>query len=110
MQEKIINQDKAAQALKLWQNEDRTVEVRIHFSQGITQTHPGYVTVEPDGRVVVAHVVDRDHYLTTVIELSTFKVFKMIESENAIIFTQPQEPPSAIESVMLVSRDRANEG
>jgi hypothetical protein len=58
MQEKIINRDEAARTIKLWQDEGRDVEVRLRFSQGITQTHPGYVTMEPDGRVVVAHVVD----------------------------------------------------
>jgi hypothetical protein len=109
VQEKIIDRDKAVQTIKLWQNESRAVEVRLRFSHGITQTHPGYVTVELDGRVVVAHVVDRNHYLTTVIELSTFNVFKLIETENAITFSEPLEDSGNFESVMIACREQVDE-
>jgi hypothetical protein len=104
MQEKTIDRDKAVQMIKLWQHENRAVEVRLRFTQGITQTHPGYVTLEPDGRVVVAHVIDRDHYFTTVIELSTFNAITLIESESAIVFAEPREDSDAFESVMIACR------
>jgi hypothetical protein len=107
MQEKIIDRDKAVQTIKLWQDAARAVEVRLRFTQGITQTHPGYVTLEPDGRIVVAHVIDRNHYFTTVIELSTFNEIKLIESESAIIFAEPWEGSGTFESVMIACRQQA---
>jgi hypothetical protein len=110
MQEKIIKRDEAMQTIKLWQDEGRDVEVRLRFSQGITQTHPGYVRVEPDGRVVVAHVVDRDRYYTTVIDPSTFTAIKLIESESAIIFAEPQEYWRTFESVIIACRKEVAEG
>jgi hypothetical protein len=110
MQEKIIDRDKAVQTIKRWQDETRAVEVRLRFTEGITQTHPGYVTFEPDGRVVVAHVIDRDHYFTTVIELSTFSEIKLIESESAIIFAGPSEDSGTFESVMIACRQQAAAG
>jgi hypothetical protein len=67
------------------------------------------VTVESDGRVVVAHVVDRNHYYTTVIELSTFSAIKLIESESAIIFAEPREDSRTFESVIIACRKRAAE-
>jgi hypothetical protein len=110
MQEKIINRDEAMQTIKLWQDEGRNVEVRLRFSQGITQTHPGYVRIEPDGRVVIVHVADRDSYYTTVIEPSTFKVIKLIESESAIIFAEPQEHRRTFESVIIACRKHEDDG
>jgi hypothetical protein len=89
MQEKTITRDEAIRTIKLWQRERRPVEVRVSFSGGVTQTHPGRVTVEPEDRVVVAHVANRDQYLTTVIEVSAFDVVYLIESENAITFAEP---------------------
>jgi hypothetical protein len=109
MQEKIINRDEAVETIKLWQDEGRDVEVRLRFSQGITQTHPGYVRVEPDGRVVVAHVVDRDRYYTTVIDPSTFNAIRLIESESAIIFAEPQEYGRTFESVIIACRKQPTE-
>jgi hypothetical protein len=109
MQEKIINQDQALQTIKLWQNEGRNVEVRLRFSQGITLTHPGDVRVEPDGQVVVAHVVDRDRYYTTVIDPSNFAAIKLIESESAIIFAEPQECWRTFESVILACRKHGDD-
>jgi hypothetical protein len=40
MQEKIINRDEAVQTIKLWQDEDRDVEVRLRFSQGSRKSIP----------------------------------------------------------------------
>jgi hypothetical protein len=110
MQEKIINLEAAVQTIKIWQDEGRGIEVRLRFSQGITQTHSGYVRVEPDGRVVIAHVADRDRYYTTVIEPSTFNAIKLIESESAIIFAEPQEYGRTFESVIIACRKQAAEG
>ncbi len=109
MQEKIISQNEAVQTIKLWQDEGRDVELRLRFSQGITQTHTGYVRVEPDGRVVVAHVEDRDRYYTTVIELSTFTAIKLIESESAIILAEPQEYRRTFESVIIACRKQGDQ-
>jgi hypothetical protein len=110
MQEKIINRDEAVQTLKLWQDEGRNVEVRLRFGQGVTQTHSGYVTVEPDGRVVVAHIVNRNHYYTTVMELSAFNAIKLIESESALIFAEPQGNGRTFESVMIACRKQGADG
>jgi hypothetical protein len=110
MQEKIINRDEAVQTIKLWQDEGREVEVRLRFGQGVTQTHSGYVTVELDGRVVIAHVVDRNHYYTTVMELSAFNAIRLSESESAIIFAGPQENGRTIESVIIACRKQVAEG
>jgi hypothetical protein len=104
MEAKIINRDEAVQTIKLWQDENRDVEVRLRFSQGIMQTHPGYVAVESDGRVIVAHVVNRNHYYTTVIEISAFDTIKLIESESAIIFAEPQDDSRTFESVIIACR------
>jgi hypothetical protein len=108
MQEKIINRDEAVQTIKLWQDEGRDVEVRLRFSQGITQTHSGYVSVEQDGRVIVADV-DRDRYYTTVIDPSSFTAIKLIESESAIIFAEPQEHWRTFESVIIACRQHGDE-
>jgi hypothetical protein len=108
MQEKIINLEEAVQTIKRWQEAGRDVEVRLRFSQGITQTHSGYVSVEQDGRVVVADV-DRDRYYTTVIDPSPFTAIKLIESESAIIFAEPQENWHTFESVILACRQHGDE-
>src|SRR5437868_6174003 len=106
MQEKTITQDEAIRTIKNWQREDRPVEVRVSFSEGVTQTHPGRVTVEPEERVVVAHVVNRDQYLTTVIEVSAFDVIMLIESENAITFSEPTNTWGLIRAVTIACRQQ----
>jgi hypothetical protein len=104
MREKIINRDEAMRTIKLWQDEGRDVEVRLRFSQGGTESHPGYVRVELDGRVFIAYVAYRDPYYTTVIDLSTFTAFKVLESKSAIIFAEPHEYRRTFESVIIACR------
>ncbi|MCI0488137.1 MAG: hypothetical protein L0229_16235 [Blastocatellia bacterium] len=104
MPETKINDAAAAQIIQSWQAEQRPVEVLIRFSQGMVQSHPGYITYEPEGRVVVADVVDKDHYLTTVLDLSAFETIKLSETESALIFEEPSATSRTFESVTIARR------
>jgi hypothetical protein len=104
MKETTISQDEAVQIMRLWQEERRPAEVRLRFSQGLIQTHPGYVMVEPEGKVVIAHVVSKNHFLTTVLDLFAFDSIKLIESGNAITFAEPVDSPDTFRSVTIACR------
>lgn len=104
MEERTIELDKAVETIRRWQEEGRSVEIRLRFRQGITLTHPGYVTIEPDGRAVVAHVVDRNHFFTTVIALSSFKELRLLESESAITAVGGEGDANVFEAVTIACR------
>jgi len=101
-----INYETMMKTFSIWQEENRAVEVVIRLCQGLTQTHSGYIAVEPDGRIVVAHVVDKDNYFTTVIDASEFDSISMIESENAITFTRESEKISGLKTITIACRQQ----
>jgi hypothetical protein len=47
------------------------------------------MTLEPEGQVVVAQVVDRDHYLTTRLDTNAFETIRLSETENVMTFEEP---------------------
>src|SRR5258708_35840580 len=106
MQDREINTDEAAQILSIWQAEGRPVEVVLRLCPGVMQTQPGNVRVEPDRRVVVANVVNKDHYLTTVIDMLAFDSIRLIDSENAITFAEPSTAVDGVGSVTIACRKR----
>ena len=106
MKDKVINQDEAAQTLMLWQQEGRVVEIRLRYRQGVTQTHSGCVTVEPDGRVVVADVESRDRYFTTVLLISAFGLIKLSDNENAITFTESRPSSGTFKAITIACRQQ----
>ncbi|HMG37093.1 MAG TPA: hypothetical protein VKM94_24395 [Blastocatellia bacterium] len=104
MLQATIERTEAAETFALWHAQRRLVEVRIHFKEGIVQTHPGYVTLEPDGRVVVARVLGANDFFTTVIDLSSYRVINLLESENAITLEHPSNGDGSIKSVTIACR------
>jgi hypothetical protein len=66
MKEFKIDHEEALKILKQWQEGNRKVEARLRYSEGLIQSYSGYVTVEPEGQVVIAQVADRDFFFTTV--------------------------------------------
>jgi hypothetical protein len=56
-----IDHEVALKILKQWQEGNRKVEARLRYSEGLIQSYSGYVTVEPEGQVVIAHVADSDN-------------------------------------------------
>ena len=88
MRDEMITESEALTYMRGWQSEGTPVEVVIRFSQGLTHTHAGRLTVEPEGQVVVAHVVGKDHYLTTVVDVSSFDSMRLLESMGAITFSK----------------------
>ncbi|HWN98960.1 MAG TPA: hypothetical protein VNS63_06770 [Blastocatellia bacterium] len=104
MNERQINQNEAAEILGYWQEEQRPVEVIARFSQGVTQSHPGRLTIEPEGQLVVADVIDKDHYLTTVLDLFAFESIKLSEMENAMTFEEPFAASNTFKTVTIACR------
>jgi hypothetical protein len=88
MRDEQISESEALKYMRGWQSEGTLVEVVIRFSQGLTQTHAGRLTVEPEGQVVIAHVVGKDHYLTTILDVSSFDSIRLLESMGAITFSE----------------------
>jgi hypothetical protein len=80
------------------------VEVLVRFSDGLMQSHPGRVTLEPEGQVVIAHVVDKDHYLTTVLDVFAFETIKLSKTENAMTFEEPFAASDTFKSVTIACR------
>ena len=60
MKEFKIDHEVALKILKQWQEGNRKFEARLRYSEGLIQSYSGYVTVESEGQVVIAHVADRD--------------------------------------------------
>jgi hypothetical protein len=106
MKEKLVDQDEATKTLARWQVERRLVEIRLRFIQGVTQTHSGYVTVEPDGRIVVASVEGRDQYFTTVFFASDFDAIRLIDSENAITFSLSRPTSPVFRAITVACRQQ----
>lgn len=104
MQEKEIGEEDAIEIIKLWHEEERPVEVLVRFSDGLMQSHPGRVTLEPEGQVVIAHVVDKDHYLTTVLDVFAFETIKLSKTENAMTFEEPFAASDTFKSVTIACR------
>ena len=104
MNERQIDETEAAEILRYWQEEQRPVEVIARFGQGVIQSHPGRITLEPEGQLVVADVIDKDHYLTTVLDLSAFESIKLSEMENALTFWEPIATPDTFRSVTIACR------
>jgi len=106
MKESEIEHEEALRILKQWQEKSRTVEVRLRYSQGLIQSHSGYLMVEPEGQVVIAQVTDSDHFFTTVVDVSAFGSVKVIESGNAISFAPLFEPPETFWAVTIACLQR----
>ena len=104
MQERVISANKAREIAELWKEEKRPVEVLVRFSQGLTQSHPGRLTIEPEGRIVVAHIVDRNHYLTTVLDVMDFETIKLSETASIMTFEEPFSSSGAFSSVTIACR------
>lgn len=104
MNERQINEKEAVEILKYWQEERRPVEVIARFGQGVTQSHAGRVTIEPEGQLVVADVIDKDHYFTTILDLFAFESIRVSEMENAVTFEEPFATPDTFRSVTVACR------
>jgi len=88
MRDEEITESEALRYLMAWQSDGTLVEVVMRFSQGLTQTHSGRLTVEPEGQVVIAHVAGKNDYLTTVLDVSSFDSIRLLESLGAITFSE----------------------
>ncbi|MCI0666234.1 MAG: hypothetical protein L0220_34715 [Acidobacteria bacterium] len=106
MKEHKIEHEEALLVLKQWQENTCAVEVRLRYSQGLIQSHSGYVRVEPEGRVVIAQVADSDLFYTTVIDVFAFDSVKMIESGYAITFAPLIETPETYWAVTIACLQR----
>lgn len=105
MRQRIIRANEAMEIIGSWQKEERPIEVLVRFSQGVRQAHPGRVTVEPEGSVVVADIVNQDHYLTTVVDIMAFETIKLSETGSAIIFEEPFATSGTFRSVTIACRE-----
>ena len=101
MRDEEISESEALKYMRGWQSDGSAVEVVIRFSEGLTQTHAGQLAVEPEGQVVVAHVVRKDRYLTNVIDISAFDSIRLLESTGAITFSMRDRVPSTFKSVTV---------
>ncbi|MEW6128346.1 MAG: hypothetical protein AB1757_15005 [Acidobacteriota bacterium] len=104
MQERVISTQDAEQIIRNWQEEQPAVEVLIRFSQGLTQTHAGQVRLEPEGQVVIAHILDKNHYLTTTLDIFGFERIRLSEMSNAITFEEPFASSGTFRSVTIARR------
>jgi hypothetical protein len=105
MRDEKISESEALKFMKGWQAEGRQVEVVVRFSEGLTQTHAGRLAVEPEGQVVIAQVVGKDQYLTTVVDVSSFDSIRLLESTGAITFSERRQPHGTFTSVTIAARD-----
>lgn len=105
MKERIINDEEAERIIRFWQQAPFPVEVLIRFTQGLTQSHPGQIRLEPEGQVVIAQTLDKNHYLTTMIDLFAFETIRMSEMDNAITFEEPYAPSETFRSVTIAQRN-----
>ncbi|HKF56600.1 MAG TPA: hypothetical protein VKJ45_14175 [Blastocatellia bacterium] len=87
MHDEEISESEALKYMRGWQSDGSPVEVVVRFAQGLIQTHAGRLAVEPEGQVVIAHVQGKDHYLTTVLDVSSFDSIRLLESTGAITFS-----------------------
>lgn len=101
MKENEIEHEEALRILKQWQENTRTVEVRLRYNLGVIQSHSGSVTVEPEGQVVIAQVTDSDFFFTTVVDVFAFDSAMLIESGNAITFAHQTGSTKAFQSVTI---------
>jgi len=101
MKEELISKNEAMKVMRGWQADERSVEVVVRFNEGLTQTHAGRLTVEPDGQVVVAQVINKDQYQTTLVDVSPFDSIRLLESMGAITFTDHDDPHRALKSVTI---------
>jgi hypothetical protein len=106
MQERQISEQDALKIIRQWCEEQRPVEVLIRYSEGLMQSHPGYIRLEPEGQVVVAHVVDKDHYLTTLLDVFAFERIRLSETEKAMTFEEPFAASETFKSVTIACRKR----
>jgi hypothetical protein len=100
MRDEKINEVEALKVMKGWQAEGREVEVIVRFSEGLTQTHAGRLTVEPEGQAVVAQIAS-NQYFTTTLDLSSFNSIRMLESMGAITFSEADQPQKTLKSVTV---------
>jgi hypothetical protein len=105
MLERSISEEEAERIIRSWHDEQLPVEVLIRFSQGLTQSHPGQLRLEPEGQVVIAHVVDNNHYLTTMLDLFAFETIRLSKMENAITFEEPFASAETFQSVTIARRN-----
>jgi hypothetical protein len=106
MKEFKIDHEEALKILKQWQEGNRKVEARLRYSEGLIQSYSGYVTVEPEGQVVIAHVADRDFFFTTVIDVFQFDSIKMIESGAAITIAAPIDSAKTFWAIAIACLQR----
>jgi len=106
MNERQIDQNEAVEILGYWQREARPVEVVIRFGQGLIQAHPGRVTVEPEGQLVVADIAGKDHYFSTIVDMFAFDKINLSESGNVITLEEPYSAIETFRSVTIACRER----
>jgi len=100
MLDEAISKGEALRIMRGWQADGREVEVLVRFSEGLTQTHSGRLTVEPEGQAVIAQVADTQ-YLTTTLDLGAFDSIRLLESMGAITFSEPEQPHRTFKSVTV---------
>lgn len=105
MKERTISKAEAERIIRSWHDEQFPVEVLMRFSQGLTQSHPGRIRLEPEGQAVIAHIVDKDHYLTTVVDIVAFETIRLSEMENALTFEEPFASVETFRSVTIARRN-----
>jgi hypothetical protein len=106
MREFRLDHEEALRILKQWQEGNRKVEARLRYSQGLIQSYSGYVTVEPEGQVVIAQVAGRDFFFTTVIDVFQFDSVKIIESGAAITIADPIDSPGTFWGITIACLQR----
>ena len=106
MRDEEISESEALKYMKGWQAEGWQVEVVVRFSEGLTQTHAGRLSVEPEGQVVIAQLAGKGQYLTTVLDVSSFDSIRLLESMGAITFSEREQPRSTFKSVTVAVRSQ----
>jgi hypothetical protein len=105
MSDRQIHQSEAADILSNWQEERRPVELIMRFAQGLTHSHPGRVTIEPEGQLVVADVIDKQHYLSTILDIFAFEKIKLSDTGSVITFEEPFASNGTFSSVTIACRE-----
>jgi hypothetical protein len=100
MRDEQISESEALNVMKRWQAEGHEVEVVLRFSEGLTQTHAGRLTVQPEGQAVIAQI-SSNQYFTTVLDLSAFDSIRLLESTGAITFLEREQPQNTFKSVTV---------
>ena len=72
----------------------------------MTLTHSGRLTVEPEGRIVIARIGGKDDYLTTMLDVTRFDSIRLLESIGAITLVD-QKAFATFQSVTIARLSQA---